>query len=65
MMIFLSAFVSYILVTHNLFDRDVFFLLLCGIIITYLANIFRMTIIVIIGHYYGIEALKWVHINER
>ncbi len=34
-----------------------------GIARTYLANIIRMAIIVIVGYYYGMDALLWTHAN--
>ena len=63
MLIFICAFISYILITHNLFDRSVLLLLFLGIQMAYFANIFRMVVIVIVGHYFGVDALKWVHLN--
>ncbi len=61
--IFISAFTSYILIERN--KLDIFFLnlLMVGIIISYISNLIRMTLIILAGHYYGIEALFWTHDN--
>ena len=61
--IFLSAFTSYILVEYRMFDKKVLFLLILGIITSYIANLLRMTIIALVGYYYGMEALIWTHKN--
>lgn len=61
--LFIAAFVTYVLMEYHRFDRTVAILLSVGIAVTYLANIFRMGVIVIIGYYYGMDALLWTHAN--
>ena len=60
--IFISAYSSYLLSDPNK-PRELCFLIFLGIIFSYFANLFRMTIIVIVGHYYGIDYLLWTHEN--
>ena len=60
---YLSAFFSiYVLEVKRKNIIDLFFLFF-GLIFAYLANIFRMAILVLIGHLYGIERLLWAHEN--
>jgi exosortase/archaeosortase family protein len=61
--IFLSAFISYILVEYRQFDSKVGVFLLLGIITSYIANLFRMIIILLVGYYYGMDALLTAHAN--
>lgn len=60
---YLSAFFSfYILEERNKHFIDVLFLFF-GIIIAYFANILRMVLLILIGHFYGIDKLLWSHEN--
>jgi len=59
--IFISALLSYIGIEYKKVDSKVLFLIVSGIFFSYIANLFRMTIIVISGHYWGIETLLFVH----
>lgn len=61
--IFISGFISFILLEYQRFDLKVASLLTLGVFTSWLANIFRMTIIVVVGSYYGREALRWTHAN--
>ena len=61
--VFISAFFSYSIVDYKRYGRYIFILALFGVIIAYISNLLRMSIIVIVGHYYGHEALLWVHTN--
>ena len=66
--IFLSAFITFILLEYRRFDRKVGLLIGLGIFTSYLANLFRMTIIVLVGHYYDTDPvnltnLSWAHTN--
>ena len=45
------------------FDKIAVYLFLLGICFAYFANLIRMILIIIVGHYYGIEALIFVHNN--
>lgn len=61
--IFISAFITYILVEYQRIDLKVAGILIIGVITSYIANILRMTIITVVGHYYGTEALLSAHQN--
>ncbi len=61
--VFVSAFMAFVATEYNRFDSLVTSLLLFGILAAYFANLFRMALIVIVGHYYGREALEWTHSN--
>lgn len=61
--IFVSAFIAFIAVEYKKFDLKVGVLLGMGIVLAWIANIIRMTIIVIVGHYYGMDAMVWTHNN--
>ena len=61
--IFISAFTAFVLLEYNRLDRKVALLLTAGVITAYVANILRMSIIVMVGSYYGPAALLWTHNN--
>ena len=61
--IFLSGFTAFILVEYHQFDQKVGILLGLGILSSYIANLLRMAIIVLVGSYYGTDALLWTHEN--
>ncbi len=66
--IFLSAFITFVLLEYRRFDRKVGLVIGLGIFTTYAANIFRMTIIILVGHYYDTDPgdlahMSWAHIN--
>jgi len=61
--IFISAFTSYIINESKKINFDFFLLLFIGIVVSYISNLIRMILIILTGHYYGIDALFWVHEN--
>ncbi|HID71759.1 MAG TPA: exosortase/archaeosortase family protein [Thermoplasmata archaeon] len=61
--IFLSGFIAFISVEYKKLDQKVAFLLLLGILTSYLANLLRMSVIILVGSYYGMDALLWTHKN--
>lgn len=61
--IFISAFIAYNLSFRKYISLDTNIFLLIGIIFAYLANLIRMVIIIVIGHYRGIDDMLWVHAN--
>ena len=63
LIIFISAFFSYVVIEYRRLNALMINFLLFGTIVSYLANILRMAIIIIVGHYYGPEALYWTHTN--
>jgi exosortase/archaeosortase family protein len=66
-LIFISAFIAFVLTEFTCINRKVAILALAGIILTYLANLFRMTLIIIAGYLNGIGpdtqpfTLLWTH----
>ena len=61
--IFCSAFVSYVFTNGSKLDFNSLLLIKIGILFAYCANLLRMTVIVLVGHYYGGDALEWTHAN--
>ena len=61
--IFISAFFSYLLTEAKRFELDYVVLALFGVLAAYIANLFRMFSIILIGHYRGLEAMDWAHAN--
>ena len=62
-LIFISAYTAY-LANHIISNRFLFFKYLAiGILLCYIANILRMYLIILVGYFYGIEALYWTHTN--
>ena len=61
-LIFICLYSSYMLMLP-VNKKDLFLLLGIGIILSYVANIFRMSLIIVVGHYYGYEALEFTHAN--
>jgi exosortase/archaeosortase family protein len=59
--IFISAFFSYVCLTYRKFDFDSFLFCLLGIFLSYIANLLRMLIIVLVGIHLSIEAMLWTH----
>ena len=47
----------------NQIKKETIFILLLGTLASYFANLFRMLIIVIVGIYFGPDALFWTHTN--
>ena len=60
-MVFTSLFLSYIVVDVKKFNFGVFFFLILGFFMAYISNLLRMSIIVLVGHYKGMESLEFVH----
>jgi len=61
--IFISAFLSFIMVHFRKFDLKLLSFMGLGIFASWVANVLRMTIIMVMGHLYGREALLWTHNN--
>ena len=61
--IFTSAFIAFVASEFTEWDGRLKWFLGLGILAAYLANLLRMYIIVMVGHFYGSEALKWTHAN--
>ncbi|MBA3045648.1 MAG: archaeosortase/exosortase family protein [Candidatus Thermoplasmatota archaeon] len=61
--IFVSAFIAFVAVEYKKFDRKVGLLLGIGIFLAWVANILRMTLIIVVGYYEGAATMVWVHNN--
>ena len=61
--IFISFFITYLVVEYKKFDLSASYFFVLGIISAYFANILRMALIILAGHYRGGEVLQWAHVN--
>lgn len=61
--VFLSALLSIILVYKRKVDHSTLIVLFLGLFLSYIANLFRMVVIIIVGHHYGLDSLLYVHAN--
>lgn len=61
--IFLSAFLSFVLVFERIPNRSLLIVASLGIVAAYFGNLLRMILIGVIGYYEGIDALLWAHKN--
>ena len=61
--IFVAAFVAFVFVFERLPAGLMALVLSLGLITAYLGNLFRMTVIGIVGYYEGLDALLWAHEN--
>lgn len=61
--VFVSLFISFVMVEFNKVSLKVAAFLGLGILTAWIANLFRISIVIAVGSYYGTEALKWVHAN--
>jgi len=59
--VFVSALTSYLLVEYRKLDKRFFAYIFFGILISYFANLFRMALVIISGHYFGLSVLLQVH----
>ena len=61
MSFFISGFISYLLVEYRKFDVKAAVLLVAGIVTAWFSNVLRMSLIVVIGSYYGQDAFLFAH----
>jgi archaeosortase C (PEF-CTERM variant) len=61
--IFTSAFIAFVATEFTRWDGRLKWFLGLGILAAYLANLLRMYIIVMVGHFRGSDALLWAHAN--
>ena len=59
--VFIIALISYFWNNFRVINIQLFFLLLLGLFVSYFANLFRMVLIVLVGHYFGLDAMFFVH----
>jgi len=64
-LIFMCGFFSYVVNERKRFSsfNILYLLLIIGLLTSYIANLFRMYIIILVGIYYGGEELYWTHKN--
>ncbi|MFW6142107.1 MAG: exosortase/archaeosortase family protein [Candidatus Saliniplasma sp.] len=60
---FISAFIAFISVQFSKLDRKLVLFLGLGIFLSWVANILRMTLIIVAGYLYGVDVLLWTHHN--
>lgn len=61
MSFFISGFIAYLLVEYRRFDVKAAVLLVAGIVTAWFSNVLRMSLIVVIGSYYGQDAFLFAH----
>ncbi len=61
--IFTSAFIAFVATEFQEWDPRLKWFLALGFAAAYVANLIRMYIIVLMGHFYGMDALLWTHAN--
>jgi len=61
--IFISAFLSFVMVHFRKLDLKLLSFMGLGIFASWVANVLRMAIIMLMGHFYGIDAMTWTHNN--
>jgi archaeosortase C (PEF-CTERM variant) len=59
--IFTAAFIAFVATEFTEWDRRLKWFLALGILAAYLSNLLRMYIIVMVGYFYGSDALVWAH----
>ena len=61
--VFLSCFISYLIASFRTVNLWIISSGIIAIAMSYTANLIRMFMIVLVGHYYGGDALIWTHKN--
>jgi len=61
--IFVSAFISFVLVFERMPTKTTAIVLAVGLVAAYAGNVFRMVVIGVVGYYEGLPALLWTHAN--
>ena len=61
--IFSSALIAFFGTEYHRFHSSLGLLMILGILVTYFANLLRMFVIILSGHYWGNSALFWAHNN--
>tara|TARA_B100001121_G_scaffold296553_1_gene302027 strand:- start:442 stop:1026 length:585 start_codon:yes stop_codon:yes gene_type:complete len=61
--VFIASFISYFIVDKRKWDLLSLIVIAFGILGVYLSNLLRMTLIILAGHYYGMDMLTWTHLN--
>lgn len=61
--IFVSAFISFVLIFERLPPMTTATVLAVGLAAAYAGNVFRMVVIGVVGYYKGLPALLWTHEN--
>ncbi len=61
--IFISAFLAFVMVHFKKMTFQLSLFMVLGIIASWIANILRMFVIMLMGYHYGSEAMMWTHNN--
>jgi archaeosortase C (PEF-CTERM variant) len=61
--IFTAAFLAFVATEFTEWDGRLKWFMALGILAAYVANLLRMYIIVMVGYFYGSDALLWAHAN--
>ena len=59
--IFVAASISFILVIYRKINAKSLLFIALAIILAYIGNVLRMTIVTLSGYYYGPDTMSWVH----
>ena len=60
---FVSAFLAFLMVHFSKFNYKLGAFMVLGIFASWVANVFRMTLIMVVRYHYGREAMLWTHHN--
>lgn len=58
-----SAYVSWLLVEFEQINRRLMGFLALGVVLAWVANLIRVTLVILSGHWWGVDELKFVHEN--
>ena len=59
--VFVAALFSFLYIQYGKFDYKAYIILFFGILFSYISNLLRISGIILVGHYKGIEAMLFVH----
>ncbi len=61
--IFSASFIAFVLVVYRKIDLQAIIFMTLGILLAYVGNVIRMTIVIASGYYYGPQTMSFVHAN--
>ncbi|KAB2946146.1 MAG: archaeosortase C [Candidatus Methanoperedens sp.] len=62
MMLLLGIIVGYVKMENITENKNIYLLMFAAIVIAYFSNLIRVSILYIVGYYYGIEKMMFVHV---
>jgi archaeosortase C (PEF-CTERM variant) len=62
MILLIGIIIGYAKMEHLTDKRRIYFMVTISIIVAYIANLVRVSILYYVGYYYGIEKMMFVHI---